>query len=203
MKSKIIMIKESLIIIFLLLCFSSYAEPNTSKDKPFIFGAAGITNLDINTSLAQNTNLIDGALDDNGGLFEIGVGYAFNQNYFATINIQKSSLEIADIKNIYGSINYQYPMVNIKPFIGILAGYSDLNWTKRPHIKLINEDLTSSKSLYGFQVGIEKRFAKKYSIFMKYQFIKHNHRIEILNNTSKIDHKSEQNLMIGLKYSFN
>ena len=172
------------------------------KSKLSVFVAGGVNKLDVNTSLAPNTTLTDGAIDDSGKVFEFGVGFKHSKRIFSTVAVQRNSLDIADIDNIYGSINYQFPMKKAQPFIGALVGYSQLDWSKRPHPVFINEKLKSKSFIYGLQAGIEKEVSKNYSIFMKYQYIKYDHNIEILNNTSNIEHNSGQNLLLGLRYTF-
>ena len=171
------------------------------KNKLSVFVAGGIGKLDVNTSLAPNITLADGATDDSGKILELGVGYKHSERIFSTIAVQRSALDIADIDNLYGSVNYQFPMEKAQPFIGALVGYSQLDWSKRPHPVFINETLKSKSVIYGLQAGIEKEVSKNYSIFMKYQYIKYDHNMEILN-TNNIEHDSEQNLLLGLQYTF-
>lgn len=172
------------------------------KSKFSVFIAGGANELGVNTSLAPNTTLTDGAIDDSGKVLEFGVGFTHSKRIFSTVAVQRNALDIADIDNIYGSINYQFPMKKAQPFIGALVGYSQLNWSKRPYPVFINENLKSKSFIYGLQVGIEKEVSKNYSIFMKYQYIKYDHEIEILNNTSNIEHDSGQSLLIGMQYIF-
>lgn len=174
----------------------------TLKNKLFVFAGGGGSKLDVDTSLASNSILIPGALDNSGKNIEIGVGFKHSKNIFTTLTFQKNKLSIADVNNVYGSINYQFSTLKVKPFIGALIGRSRLKWSERPHQVLINENLTSKSFMYGVQFGIEKELQKRFSVFAKYQFIKYDHEIEIVNNTSNIKHNSGQNLLLGLRYSF-
>lgn len=190
------------LLTFTFNCYAGGGLVLLDGKNSFVFGAVGNSDVNIDTSLAPNTNLTSGAIDSSAKTFEIGVGYEFNKKYFATLVVQKNTLDIADINNIYGSVNYQFSKKGIQPFIGVLAGYSQLDWSKRPHVMFINEDLTSNSFIYGLQAGVEKKLNNKLSLFAKYQYLKYDHTIEIVNNTSNINHKSGQNLLVGLRYFF-
>ena len=195
-------------VILIILSYSSYAGGLTNglnltfKDKLFVYAAAGISQLDVDESLAPNTVLTSGALDNTGSIFEVGLGHRYNKKIFTTFSLQRNKLENANIHNIYGSVNYQLSTKKVKPFIGLLAGHSRLKWSTPPHQVRINKNLTSKGFMYGVQMGIEKKLQNNLSVFIKYQFIKNDHKIEIVDNKSNIRHNSEQNLLLGLQYSF-
>lgn len=190
------------LLIFTANCYAGGGLVLLDGKKSFIFGAVGSSDVNIDASLAPNTTLTTNALDSSAAAFEIGVGYEFNKKYFATLAVQKNKLGIADINNIYGSVNYQFSKKGIQPFMGVLAGYSQLDWSKRPHVVFINEDLTSNSFIYGLQAGVEKKLGTKLSLFAKYQYLKYDHTMEIVNNTSNINHNSGQSLLLGLRYFF-
>jgi opacity protein-like surface antigen len=201
--------KKFIYITFLILfTFNSYAGGFTNgvnlilDDKLFSFVSVGVSKLDVDASLALNTTLINGVLDKSAGVTEIGVGYKHSKRVFSTFSLQGNKLELANLYNLYGSVNYQFSTKKAKPFIGVLAGYSHLKWSTAPHQVQLNKNLTSKSPLYGLQVGVEKSIKKNLSLLVKYQYIKHNHKIEIVDNTSNISHSSEQNVLIGLQYLF-
>jgi len=199
-------IKTKLLLVIMVAIYSLSCSADglnlLGENKVFVFVAGGGTKLDVNSFLAPGSTLTKGALDETGKELELGVGYHYSKDYFITLAAQKSMLDILDVNNIYGSINYKLPIKNAQPYIGVLLGYSQLDWSKRPHVMLFNEDLTSDGYMYGLQLGINKEIRKKASLFIKYQFIKYDHKIEILNNTSNIEHKSGQNVLIGMRYLF-
>ncbi len=202
---KIKLLCAGILAIFSLNC---HADGNLrifesiDKSKISISISGGVNKLDINTSLAPNATLNTGALDKSGRVLEFGIGYKYSKKIFSTFAFQRSTFDISSIKNIYGSINYQFPIKTIQPFIGALVGYSQLDWSKRPHPMLINENLKSDSFIYGVQTGIKKKVSQNYSIFAKYQYIKYDHNIEIQNNTSNIKHNAGQIFLIGISYIF-
>jgi len=206
---RILLIKRILIImVFILFSLKSYAGGGVGglavdfNKKLFIHTAIGGSSLDIDSNLAANNTFIPGALDKSGRSFEVGLGYKHSDKIFSTLTFQRNQLDIADIDNIYGSVNYQFSPNNFNIFVGGLAGYSRLKWSEPPSTVNFNQDLKSGSFMYGLQFGVEKEINQKVSILLKYQFIKHDHRMEILNNTSDIEHRSENNILLGLRYNF-
>jgi len=203
------MMKNPLTIMVLtLLTINSYAGGLSNglnivfKDNLFIHSGIGGSSLDIDSTLSQNSSFTNGALDKSGKVFEIGVGYKHSKNIFSTLTFQRNNLNIADIDNVYASVNYKFPSQSLNYFTGLLVGYSQLKWSETPHQITINQDLKSTSFMYGLQLGIEKELRDNLSIIMKYQFIKHDHLLDVLNNSSTIEHDSEQNIIFGLQYLF-
>ncbi len=168
----------------------------------FVYGAAGRATLDVESTLAVGTTFTNGTFDDRGAVFELGAGYRFNDNIFSTIALQRTKLDIVDIDNYYGSINYQFSDVTAKPYIGVLLGYSRLKWSPRPHEMLVNEKLTSDDPMYGIQIGVEHTFREDWSLFATYQLIKYDHLMDIQNGTHIIEHDGSKNLLLGVSYGF-
>lgn len=158
--------------------------------------------LDIDSSPSLITPFANGALDDKGMVTEVGIGYRYGDNVFATFAAQRTRLDIADIDNFYASINYQFSDVTAKPYIGALVGYSQLKWSEAPSAVIINEDLTSDGLMYGLQAGIEQELSGNWSLFAKYQFIKYDHLMDIRTKTSTIEHNYGQNILLGVRYGF-
>jgi opacity protein-like surface antigen len=168
----------------------------------FIQVAGGATVMDIDSSFASNATFTNGALDNDGAVVEVGIGYKYSENIFATFAAQRTMLDIADIDNFYASINYQFTDVVAKPYIGALLGYSQLKWSESPHVIVANEDLTSDGLIYGLQAGFEQELRENWSLFIKYQFIKYDHLMDIRSNASTIEHNYEQNILTGVRYEF-
>ena len=204
--------KLSLLVTLTLLISASHAGSNMIKPAEpvisiqennfFVYIAGGASFLDIDSDIALNATLIEGALDDNGAVGEIGVGYRYSENIFTTLTAQRTMLDIADIDNFYASINYQFSDVTAKPYIGALLGYSQLTWTESPHVVVLNEDLTSDGLMYGFQAGFEQTLTENWILFAKYQFIKYDHLMDIRSSASTIEHNYGQNILIGVRYAF-
>ena len=175
---------------------------DNSYHEYFVYAAGGMAYLSGESSLAVGNTFASGALDYEGAMYELGAGYRYTENIFATLAVQRTTLDIADIDNIYASINYQFSDVMLKPYIGVLAGYSKLEWSQDPHVVLSNKDLTSDGAMYGVQAGLEFDLAENWSIFGKYQFIVYDHLMDIRNGASTIEHEDTQNLLLGVSYGF-
>ncbi len=178
-------------------------EPIAVQDSNlFLYVAGGVSSVDVESHLSVGSTFMDGALDDSANVGEIGVGYRYNHNIFATLSAQRAMLDIADIDNFYVSVNYQLSDTTAKPYIGALIGYSQLTWSESPHLVVANEDLTSDGLMYGVQAGLEQELTENWTLFVKYQFIKYDHTIDIRSSSSTIEHNHGQNILIGGQYEF-
>ncbi len=171
-------------------------------NKYFINIAGGGAFLNVDNVLSLNTTFADGALDDSGTVGEVAFGYRYSKNIFTTLAVQRTMLDIADIDNIYLSVNYQYADVFAKPYIGALIGYSKLTWSEDPSVIILNKDLTSEGATYGMQAGVEYNLNDDWAISGKYQFMKYDHTTDIRDGASNIEHTYGQNILMGVNYEF-
>jgi len=168
----------------------------------FVYVAGGGSSYDVSSKLTPHDTFTAGALDESGALFEGGVGYYFTQNIFATVAYQRSTLDIVYLNNYYASINYQFSDVFLKPYIGLLAGFSQLEWDESPYRLLQDNKFSSEFAMYGVQAGIEYDFTENWSLFGKYQYVSYDHHMDILWDRNTIDHNSAQNFLLGVRYAF-
>lgn len=182
-------------------------EVQPVKDNDyFIYVGGGLSDLKVNKKTDNCLCSKPGALDSEGELVEIGVGYRYSENIFVTLAAQRTMLDIVDIDNVYASLNYQFDTV-ANPYIGVLAGYSRLKWNEYPaiHNASFVDDLESTGLMYGVQLGIEPQLTENWSLFAKYQFIKYEHLMKIRPNSSsgeEIEHEHGQNVLTGVRYGF-
>jgi opacity protein-like surface antigen len=106
------------------------------------------------------------------------------------------------LNNYFASINYQFSDIFLKPYIGLLAGFSQLEWDEAPYRLLPDDKFTSEFSMYGVQAGVEYDFTENWSIIGKYQYVTHDHHMDILRGRNTIDHNSAQNFLLGGRYAF-
>ena len=66
-----------------------------------------------------NTSLANGALDDQGEMIDIGLGYKLDYNLFLELAYQRKAFEQNDMDNFYASIYYMYIDNDYKPYIGV------------------------------------------------------------------------------------
>jgi hypothetical protein len=180
-------------------------QPVKDKDY-FAYMAGGMSKVGMTHDGTACDCVDSGALDEEGGMLEIGVGYQYSQNIFVTLAAQRTMLEIVDIDNVYLSLNYEFNVMS-RPYIGVLAGYSKLTWNEYPETQNANydDDLESTGLVYGIQLGIQPHLTEKFSLFAKYQFLKYDHIMHIrpddIDNET-IEHSSGQNLLTGVQYGF-
>ncbi len=171
----------------------------------YLYGLGGYGAFQVHTNLVNisESGLRSGALDDGGIVYEVGIGYTLRSSWFAEIAYQRSSLDLIHMDTLYGSLNYAFTQRerSIRPYVGLLLGYSRLTWEKRPYRMLINEDLTSTGVSYGIQLGIEMKLTRNTELLARYQYINLDQKMVILTDNI-IDHKAQRNLMIGIKYEF-
>jgi len=170
------------------------------NNKFFINIAGGGSFLNIDNVLKENSTFSNGALDDEGVVGEIALGYRYSENIFTEFAVQRTMLDIADIDNIYVSANYQYADVFAKPYIGVIIGYSKLTWSEDPSVVILHKDLTSDGVTYGVQAGVQHNFNENWGISGKYQFLKYDHTTDIRD--SSIEHTYGQNILMGVNYEF-
>jgi len=181
---------------------SEISNQDSQDNGLFVYIAGGGAVLDTDSFLAPNAAFINGALDDTGTVGEVGAGYRYSKNIFATLAAQRTILDMVDIDNFYASINYQFTDVVANPYIGVLLGYSQLGWSESPHVVVANKDLSSDGLMYGLQAGIEQVLTENWTLFAKYQFIKYDHLMDIRSSASTIEHNYGQNILIGVRYAF-
>jgi len=131
---------------------------------------------------------------------DLGFGYRYNNNIFATISYQKAIFDEVNINNIYFGANYQWRNIPLNPYFGVLVGYSQLAWSEYPISTTTSNDETSGTFLLGLQLGMDYDFDNDWSVFMQYQSLKNEHSTYILNELLVMDFQN--NLQIGVRYGF-
>jgi|GEM_PF-2466275 len=170
----------------------------------YLFASGGYGSFDVTSSLVSITTdeLHKDATDDNGLVFEVGVGYRITPSWSAEMAYQRSTLEIAHLDTFYTDINYNVMPDNPwMPYIGLIVGYTQLTWDEEPYVATVNKDLSSTGLAYGLQIGLEMPVTETISLLAKYQYMKHDQQIEILRENS-IDHEEQHNIMMGVNYAF-
>lgn len=176
----------------------------SGKHKVFIYGAGGISLWNVETNPSSALSYSAGALDDSGSVLETGLGYRWNEKLFSTLSYQRIKLDAATINLSFLSLNYQFSDSNFRPYVGVIAGYGSLIWDKAPDEVGTDSDLTSRAMAYGLQTGVSVEVNSNLSVFAKYEIISNDYTIDIYTPDPKktIEHKSLQNLVLGVKYAF-
>ena len=166
--------------------------------------------LDVSTGLTHTpyskkdiSGSIPVSLDENGYLYDLAIGYRFNQNIFSTLNYQYSKLDEIDFDDYYVTLNYQFNH-DLKPYLGVLLGRSYLHWNKDPLNSSQNIDNTSGSSLYGIQAGMEYKINDNISFIPKIMYSRTNHGTNLVSAPAKsyIEHNSKTQILLGFRYAF-
>ncbi len=170
------------------------------ENNIFIDGAIGVGIVGIENR-ADKDNLQDDALDTNGLNLKVGIGYRWSDEIYNQLEIDRLDLGLADIDNIYISLNYRFFETKLKPYLGIMLGASVLKWQSSPMKNYTGKQIDSSKqTLYGVKFGLSKNITKQTEVYMVYRFLDINHRTTIEEETIK--HKHINSLLIGVRYDF-
>ena len=163
------------------------------------YSLMGVTKDDISGNVTLNYELKDSGIN-----YGAEIGYYFNNNIFISIDYQKTDLKDVSLNNAFTTLNYQFDeMYSFSPYIGAIAGYSTITWEKEP-IDFATGKTSASSILGGLQVGsdISLYGGVSLSIFYRYLMMNNITNIETGTGKSKIEHNSEQNLNVGIKYNF-
>jgi len=178
-------------------------EPKEEKGI-YIALAAGYSLMGVTKDDISGNVILNYELKDSGINYGAEIGYYFNNNIFISIDYQKTDLEEVSLNNAFTTLNYQFDEIySFSPYIGAIAGYSTITWEKEP-IDFATGKTSASSILGGLQVGsdISLYGGVSLSIFYRYLMMNNITNIETGTGKSKIEHNSEQNLNVGIKYNF-
>ena len=172
-------------------------QKEPQQDKSFFASIAfGLST--ISSDFESSTQNV--SIDEKGSNVDLGLGYRYNQNIFATLSYQRAMFDEVHIDNIYTSLNYQLQEVFLQPYIGVMLGYSQLTWDKDPITGTSDNDYTSTTPFVGLQVGLGYSFENDWSIFTQYQILKNQHNTDVSGDNLSID--LQNNLQLGVRYDF-
>lgn len=132
------------------------------------------------------------------------IGHFYTQNISVAFNYFTLKMKNRDLDNFYFTANRRFLYKDLKPFIGLRAGYSLLTWDKDLLGSSSQRRYSSKKVFYGLQAGIEYELKKNLSFIGKYSFDYINHKtiLESNNAYNIIEQKYLNNIAIGLRYYF-
>lgn len=144
--------------------------------------------------------------------YNIEGGYAFENGIFISANYLKATttdilLLNKDISmtNMYGSVNYKLDVIEYaSPYLGMLAGYSMLNWNTLPLDNIVQTSINSNSIFAGFQAGIIATKYELITVFAVYQlmFMNHTTNLQTATGTAEIQHHKLHNVHAGIKFNF-
>jgi len=178
------------------------SEPN---DNDFFIGTA-LGLLYANTKEKSLTGAIelDSAVSTTGVSVNLEGGYYFSKHIFMTLNYHYLLLDDSNFNNIFMSINYEFlKEKTVSPYVGILGGYSFLNWSEYP-ISSLQSDATSSSLMSGIVMGANVEIVNSLDLFIRYQVWIMNHTTTLENSQGKmqIEHDFGHNASLGVRFKF-
>ena len=180
-------------------------ESDKKNCKSFFIGlSVGGSKLNMSEDKVTGDIDLDVDLKNSGLNYGLEGGYYFHKNIFMTLNYQRTDLSDLYINDLYTTLNYQFDDLSIvAPYLGLLAGYSLMNWDTYP-VDSITEDPKGSSFMAGFQVGGDIDIAFGISLYIVYKYWITNFTTDVETQDAKtvIEHKDEQNLNLGIKYNF-
>ena len=210
-------IKHSLIALYALASSLAYAggvapmsvvevvpETAIAEENFFVYVSGGTATADVKDAITSGVTLMPKVLGTDSTIGEVGIGYRYTENIFVTGFAQAVYLDEIDILNFDASINYRFSDLPIMPYVGLVAGYSQLTWKDVPVDttgKQVETKLDADHSTFGLQAGAEFEMTDNFTLFGKYQVMTHDHLMEIFD-TSTIEHVNIQSLQGGVRYEF-
>jgi opacity protein-like surface antigen len=210
-------IKQSLIALYALASSLAYAggvapmsvvevvpETAIAEENFFVYASGGTATADVKDSIENGVTLLPKMLGTDSTIGEVGVGYRYTENIFVTGFAQAVYLDEVDILNFDASINYRFADFPIMPYVGLVAGYSQLTWKDVPVDttgKQVETKLDADHATFGVQAGAEFEMTDNFTLFGKYQVMTHDHLMDIFD-TSTIEHVNIQSLQGGVRYEF-
>jgi len=177
------------------------------EENFFVYGGGGTGTADVQDSVSQALIILKPkVLGEDGTMGEVGVGYRYTENIFVTGFAQVVYLDEVDILNFNASINYRFSDLFIMPYVGLVAGYSTLEWQEvpieNPEGKNLDTKLDADHATFGLQAGVEFEMTDQFTLFGKYQILTHDHLMDIFQEEKTIEHVNVQSLQGGVRYEF-
>lgn len=169
----------------------------------FIDGNIGVGKVDV-LSQITDTHFLSDSLDDSGLTLDVGIGYRIDPNWFVEVSVQNTSLDYLSVTNLYGSINYQFTGGDLKPYVGLVGGYSHIKWDTAPldNSNTATEDKSANGYFVGGQIGLEYKISERISINTQYQYLSNQDEIVTFVNGQEMKHEDQNNFLIGVRYAF-
>ncbi len=165
----------------------------------FVQFGAGLSKIYPKTDLPKR--FLEDKLDDTGIALDIAVGVE-SKSFFATANYGYMTYDNIKMDNLYGTINYKFNNNDISPYIGLMAGQGNFKWDKTPLANSRDEKLSTESSVSGLQIGANKLLTKNLYLNLNLQHIRYDYTTNINDGEFYIEHKTQNNLTIGVKYVF-
>ena len=142
--------------------------------------------------------------DEKGLSYGILLGYDINDDFFSTLDYRHTRLDDKDLDDFFATINYRITdFYTLSPFIGLLGGYSFMEWRGDP-FDATRKDSSSESLIGGGQIGAHTPLYENFQLFTLYRYIFMDHETSVSTHSKagKIEDRSNQIIEMGIRYDF-
>ena len=181
--------------------------PEATKQDSYDFYAglsAGAAAVRVTQTNTRGSVVLNDKPDEHDTTYGIELGYYLNDRFFSSINYDKSAYEDVEFDNLYLTLNYRFRQYDlIRPYIGLIAGYSKMAW-KKSLIDSTNNDLEGYAFYNGVQLGADYLTIGPLSCFAVYRYLfsEYDTQIRTFAADAVLTHDQAQSFNFGLRYSF-
>lgn len=184
-------------------CNAPATDRKSSQSPKALFAGISIGTSFIEVEKREKPNLSYNP-DDRGIGYGILLGYDISDDFFGTLNYRHTRLDDIDLDDFFATINYRFSDFHaLSPFVGILGGYSFMEWRNDP-FEAIHRDRTSESFVGGGQVGAHAPLYENFRLFTLYRYIFMDHETSVSTHSQagKIEERSNQIIEMGIRYDF-
>ena len=181
--------------------FVSLEEIDEANSNYFVSLGMGTSKYNINSK--DNINYLHDSLEDTSKTFDLSMGYIFNEDYFATMNLQSSILPNMKFIYLYSTFNYDLDtkVDGLNTYLGLIGGYGISKWNKSP-VAFIDNNKETKSIVYGLQLGSNYEITQKYSLSFELKHIRDNFETKI-DYKEAIEHAYHTVIILGVRYEIN
>ena len=166
--------------------------------------SAGVAGMSVEKVDTRGSVTLNDKPDERDATYGMELGYYFNNSIFGSVNYDKTDFEDVEFDHLYLTLNYRFRQYDlIRPYIGLIAGYSKMAW-KKSLIDSTNNDLEGSTFYNGLQAGVDYLTIGPVSCYLVYRYLFTEYETDIITFAADavLTHDQEQSLNVGLRYSF-
>lgn len=139
-----------------------------------------------------------GKESDDGTSGTLKVGYYLNNNNRVYASVHMANMDYVDMRNFGVGYDYLIGSSALKPFVGVMAGYTKNN------IGEDDEKIDVNGMYYGAQLGVNYALNNNFALEAGYRYMKSNADDEWTDGTasSKEEFDYISNWFVGINYKF-
>jgi hypothetical protein len=175
----------------------------TNDNKYFLAVSTGLSQMSVKQNDKVGSFPILSLQPDTQGMnLNVELGYNYTKDTFVTVGLHHQKYNDINLYNYLVSYNkkldYKY-----NPYIGVIAGISYIELTKS-HINSTLPDKQGRELVYGLQTGLEHKLKKDLTLFTNFQYLKANHKTELLSRPAESEFERDDytSISFGVRWEF-